>query len=63
MINQKFEIAFQISQPANIPQKWFSTENGHLDVRFQMRLNPNCVGFFHFWKKSNKTMAKSFKVF
>ena len=45
MINQKFKIVFQISQPANIPQKWFSAQNGPLDVRFQIRLNPNRVGF------------------
>ena len=60
MINQKFEIAFQISQPANIPQKWFSTENGHLDVRFQMRLNPNCVGFFLFLEKIKQNHGKIF---
>ena len=50
MINQKFKIVFQISQPAKIPQKWFSAQNGPLDVRFQMRLNPNRVGFSIFGK-------------
>ena len=37
MIDQNFSIVFQISQLANIPQKWFSTQNGPLDVRFQMK--------------------------
>ena len=48
MINQKFKIVFQISQPANIPQ------NGPLDVRFQMTLNPNPVGFSIFGKIEQK---------
>ena len=50
MINQKFKISFQISQPANIPQKCFSTQNGPLDDWFQMRLSPNHAGFFVFGK-------------
>ena len=54
MINQKFKIVCQISQPANIPQKWFSAQNGPLDVRFQMRLNPNRVGFSIFGKIEQK---------
>ena len=37
MIDQKFRAVFQISPLANIPQKWFSTQNGPLDVRSQMR--------------------------
>ena len=37
MIGQKFRVVFQISQLANIPQKWFGTQNGPLDIRSQMR--------------------------
>ena len=40
MIDQKFRVVFQISQLANIPQKWFSTQNEPLDVRSQMRQTP-----------------------
>ena len=40
MIDQKFRVVFQISQLANIPKKWFSTQNGPLDVRSQMRQTP-----------------------
>ena len=54
MINQKFKIVFQISQPANIPQ------NGPLDVRFQMRLTQT---FFFLCKNQTKNMAQSFRVF
>ena len=54
MIDQKVTVLFQISQPANIPQKWFSAQNGPLDVRFQMRLNPNRVGFSIFGKIEQK---------
>ena len=55
MIDQKFRVIFQISQPANIPQKWFNTQNGPLDVRFQRRLNPT-MGAFYFWKNQTETM-------
>ena len=54
MINQKFKIVFQISQPANIPKKWFSAQNGPLDVGFQMRPNPNRVDFSIFGKIKQK---------
>ena len=37
MIDQKFRDVFQIFQPPNIPQKWFSTQNGLLDIMSQMR--------------------------
>ena len=40
MIDQKFRIVFQISQLANIPQKWFSTQNRPFDFRSQMRQTP-----------------------
>ena len=40
MIDQKFDVVFQISQPPNIPQKCFSAQNGPLDVRSQMRQTP-----------------------
>ena len=49
MIDKKFRVAFQISRPANIPQKWFSTQNGPLDINFQMRLTPT-MGAFYFLK-------------
>ena len=62
MIDQKFRVLFQISQPANIPQKWFSTQKEPFDVRFQMRLTPT-KGAFYFWKNLTKTMVQSFKVF
>ena len=56
MINQKFKISFQISQPANIPQKCFSsTQNGPLDDWFQMRLKPKPCRVFCFWKNQTKT--------
>ena len=37
---------FQISQPTNISQKWFSTQNEPLGVRFQMRLTPTMVSVY-----------------
>ena len=49
MIDKKFKVVFQISWPEKIPQKWFSTQNGPLDVRFQMRVTPT-MGAFYFWK-------------
>ena len=38
MIDQKVKFLFQISQPTNIPKKWFSTQNAPLGGRFQMKL-------------------------
>ena len=49
MIDQKFRVVFQISQPENIPQKWLSTQNEPYNVMFQMRLTPT-MGAFYFWK-------------
>ena len=40
MIDQKFNVVFQISEPPNITQKYFSAQNGPLDVRSQMRQTP-----------------------
>ena len=40
MIDQKFDVVFQILQHPNIPQKCFSAQNGPLDVRSQMRQTP-----------------------
>ena len=37
MIDQKFEVVFQISQTPNVPQKWFNAQDGPLDVRSQIR--------------------------
>ena len=62
MIDRKSRIVFEISRPANIPQKWFSTQNEPLDVRFQMRLTPT-LGFFYLLKNQTETMMQSFKVF
>ena len=40
IIDQKFRVVFQISWPTNIPQKWFSTQNEPLDVRFLNQTDP-----------------------
>ena len=53
MIDQKFRVFFQISHPGNIPKKKFSTQNEHLVVMFQMRLNPN-HGSFSILKKNEQ---------
>ena len=60
MIDQKSRIVFEISWPANIPQKWFGTQNGPLDIRSQMRQTLTMDGS-DFWKKQAKTMMQSFK--
>ena len=60
MIDRNSRIVFEISQPENIPQKWFSTQNEPLDVSFQMRLTPTMDGS-DFLKKQAKTTVKSFK--
>ena len=52
-IDQKFRVGFQISQLINIPQKWFSTQKGPLDVIFLMRLTPN---FFFILEKNYDTI-------
>ena len=65
IINQKFEIAFQITQPKNIAYKYFCTQNGPLDIWFQMRLKPNHVGFFfifgNFKQKQQHNILNCFK--
>ena len=40
MIDQKFDVVFQILQIPNIPKKCFSAQKGPLDVRSQMRQTP-----------------------
>ena len=62
MIDEQFRVVFQISRPVNIPQRWFSTQNEPLDVRFQMRLTPT-MGAFYFWRKKTVTIMQCFKVF
>ena len=62
MFNQNFKIIFQMSQPAKIPQKWPNTNNGPMDVRFQMRL-AQTVWAFIFLEKSNKNDGKIFQNF
>ena len=59
MIDLKFRVVFQISQLENIPQKWFSTQNGPLHVRSQMRQTPT-MDASDFWRNPAKTMAQSF---
>ena len=60
MIDQKLRVVFQISRPENIPKKWFSTQNGPLDVSFQMRLTPNYRSFL-FLEKLNWNHGASFQ--
>ena len=59
MIDRKSRIVFEISRPANIPQKWFSTQNDPLDIRSQMRQTPTMEAS-DFWRNQAKTMAQSF---
>ena len=59
MIDQKFDVNFQISQPPNIPQKCFSALNGPLDVRSQMRQTPTMEAT-DLRKNQAKTMMQSF---
>ena len=59
MIDQKFQVVFQISRPENIPQKWFSTQNEPLDIRIQMRQTPTMEAS-DFWRNLAKTMVQSF---
>ena len=59
MIGQKVKFLFQISQPTNIPQNWFSTQNGPFDVRFQIRLTLT-KGAFYFLEKLNRNIGATF---
>ena len=58
MNDQKLRVVFQISRPANIPKKWFSTQNGPLYVRSQMRKAPTMEAS-DFWKNLAETMMQS----
>ena len=60
MIDQRFRAVFQISQLVNITKKLFSTQNGPLDVRSQMRQIPTKEAS-DFWSNQAKTMAQFFK--
>ena len=60
MIDQKFHVVFQISQPPNIPKKWFSAQNGPFDVRSQLRHTPTMEAS-DLWRNQAKTMMQSFK--
>ena len=60
MIDQKFDVVFQILQPPNIPQKYFSAQNGPLDVRSQMRQTPTMEAS-DLWRNQAKTMRQSFE--
>ena len=62
MIDQKFIIVFQISRPKNIYQKWFSTKNRPLDVRFQMR-QTRTMGAFIFGKIKQNPLCNVLKCF
>ena len=61
MIDRKSRMFFEISRPANIPQKWFSTQNGPLDIRSQMRQTLTMDGSDFWGKKQAKTTVQSFK--
>ena len=50
MIDKKFRDCFQISRLGNIPNKWFSTQNGPLDIRSQMRQTLT-MDSSDFWRK------------
>ena len=56
---KKNRVGFQISRPENIPQKWFSTQNGPLDISSQMRQTPPMEAS-DFWRNQAKTMEQSF---
>ena len=60
MIDQNLRVVFQISRPANIPQKWFSTQNGPLDVRYQIR-QTQTMEASNFWRNQAKSMMHPFK--
>ena len=60
IIAQKFRVVFQISRPANLPQKWFSTQNGLLDVKSQIRQTPTMEAS-NFWRNQAKSMMHPFK--
>ena len=59
MIDQKFDVVFQIMQPPNIPKKCFSAQNGPLDVRSQMRQTPTMEAS-DLRRNQEKTMMQSF---
>ena len=59
MIDQKFDVVFQIAQPPNIPQKYISSQNGPLDVRSQMRQTPTMEAS-DLRRNQEKTMMQSF---
>ena len=59
MIDQKLDVVFQILQSPNIPQKYFSAQNGPLDVRSQMRQTPTMEAS-DFWSNQVNTMVQSF---
>ena len=59
MIDRKSRIVFEISRPENIPQKWFSTQNGPLDIRSQMRQTQTMDGS-DFWNKTGKNHGAIF---
>ena len=58
MIDQKFDDVFQISQPPNITQKWFGTQNRPLDIRSQMRQTLT-METSDLWRNHAKTMMQS----
>ena len=60
MIDQKVRFLFQISQPTNIPKKWFSTQNEPLGVKFQMKLTPTIVSVYFFQKQTETMVGVSF---
>ena len=59
MIDQKLDVVFQILQPPNIPQKYFTAQNRPLGVRSQMRLTPTMEAS-DLWRNQAKPMMQSF---
>ena len=59
-MDKKFRDGLQISQPTNILQKLFSTQNGPLDVRFQIR-QAQTMEASNFWRNHAKSMMHPFK--
>ena len=60
MIDQKFNVVFQILQPPIIPQKCFSAQNAPLYVRSQMTQTPTMEAS-DLWRSQTKTMMQYFE--
>ena len=56
MTGEKLSFVFQISQPPNTSQKWFSTQNVPFDVMFEVRQTP-IVWTFYLWINFEKSLG------